>query len=105
MHGIDALWNKPVTVRLQNGLLHTFHSLEDTIDFLENEWPNPYGTHHRRALDLCRAARMRLTSREAAREAFIAACLEACMPLVLTVPAKEPSPALPWSSHALSMGA
>ncbi|UVC12525.1 DUF982 domain-containing protein (plasmid) [Rhizobium sp. TH2] len=84
MLAIDTLWSKPVTVRLQNGLLHTFHSLEDTIDFLENEWPTRFGNHHRRALDLCRAAQKRYVTSEAAREAFISACLEGCMPLVLT---------------------
>jgi hypothetical protein len=82
---IETYWEKPITVRLQNGLEHTFHSLEDSLDFLENEWPTKFGMHHRRALDLCRAAAARMVVTEAAREAFIAACLEANMPLVLTV--------------------
>ena len=64
---------------------NTFHSLEDSLDFLENEWPTKFGMHHRRALDLCRAAARRMVVTEAAREAFIAACLEANMPLVLNI--------------------
>ena len=86
---IEAFWSKSVTVRLRNGLEHTFHSVDDAVDFLENEWPTRFGTHHRRALDLCRAAQRRMTSAEAAREAFISACLEACMPLILQ-PTQKP---------------
>jgi hypothetical protein len=82
---IETYWEKPITVRLQNGLEHTFHSLEDSLDFLENEWPTKFGIHHRRALDLCRAATVRMVATEAAREAFISACLEANMPLVLNL--------------------
>jgi len=82
---IETYWEKPITVRLQNGLEHTFHSLEDSLDFLENEWPTKFGIHHRRALDLCRAATVRMVAIEAAREAFISACLEANMPLVLNL--------------------
>ena len=85
MQVIETYWEKPITVRLQNGLEHTFHSLEDSLDFLENEWPTKFGIHHRRALDLCRAATVRLVATEAAREAFISACLEANMPLVLNL--------------------
>jgi hypothetical protein len=83
MQVVETWWYKPVTVRLQNGLEHTFHSAEDAVDFMENEWPKRFGRHHRRALDLCRAAQRRFVSRDAAREAFISACLEAGMPLVI----------------------
>lgn len=85
MQVIETYWEKPITVRLRNGLEHTFHSLESSLDFLENEWPTKFGIHHRRALDLCRAAANRMIATEAAREALIAACLEANMPLVLNV--------------------
>jgi hypothetical protein len=60
----DTFWAKPLTVRLQTGLTRTFHSVEEAIDFMENEWPTRFGTHHRRASDLFRSARMRLVSRE-----------------------------------------
>ena len=91
MQLVDAPWSKPVITRLHNGLTHTFHTAGEALDFLENEWPVRYGVHHRRALDLCQAARNRMVSREAAREAFIGACLEANMPLVVTAgpPAHE----------------
>jgi hypothetical protein len=85
---VDNVWSKPVTVRLQKGLHRTFHSLESAIDFLEDEWPTRPGRHGTRALNLCRAAQTRLVSRETAREAFIAACIEANLPLVMTAPAR-----------------
>jgi hypothetical protein len=87
---LNTHWSKPVTVRLRNGQPHTFHSIEDAVDFLENDWPARFGTHHRHALEMCRAAQNRLISQEAAREVFIGACLEAWMPLVVT----------PWTRQA-----
>jgi hypothetical protein len=74
---VETYWQKPVVVRLQNGLEHTFLSVEDSLDFLENEWPIRNGRHRHRAIDLCRSAMNRTTSSEVAREAFIAACIEA----------------------------
>lgn len=79
---VETFWSKPVSVRLQNGLDHSFHSVEDTLDFLENEWPNRTGRHFRRATELCRGALNRITPPEVAREAVIAACVEAGLPLV-----------------------
>lgn len=80
---VETLWRMPISVRLHNGLQHTFHSVEDTLDFMENEWPIRYGAHYLRALEFCRAAKMRTASSEAAREVVISACLEANMPLVM----------------------
>jgi len=80
---VETYWRKPISVRLQNGLEHTFHSVQDTLDFLENEWPTKAGPHRDRATVLCRAALNRSGSSEAAREAVISACLEANMPLII----------------------
>jgi hypothetical protein len=63
------------------GLEHTFHSVEDALDFLENEWPTRTGRYRGRAIELCRTALNRIGPLEAAREAMISACLEADMPL------------------------
>jgi hypothetical protein len=76
---VETPWQKPVVVRLQNGLEHTFLSIEDSLDFLENEWPIRNGRHQDRAIDLCRSVLNRMASSEVAREAFIAACMEAGM--------------------------
>ena len=76
-------WNEPVIIRPHNGRPRTFHSVEEAFAFLVREWPEEGSETHRRALDLCRAALGRQTFREAARKAFIAACVEAGMPSVV----------------------
>ncbi|HEY0122204.1 MAG TPA: DUF982 domain-containing protein [Rhizobium sp.] len=69
-----------VDVILPNGLQHSFHSVYDALDFLENEWPLKHGTYHERAISRCRGALQELVSVDTAREAFVDACLEAGMP-------------------------
>ena len=46
----DVRWTRPVKVRLQCGLEHTFTSIYDALDFLENEWPIRHGQHHEQAV-------------------------------------------------------
>ncbi|MDW9355942.1 DUF982 domain-containing protein [Sinorhizobium meliloti] len=83
-------WTIPLTVRLSNGLTHTFASVYEALDFLENEWPLRKGERYERAVRTCRRALNRMTPAAVARESFIAACLEAGMPLVMAPPAREP---------------
>lgn len=83
MNFVGAPWNEPVIIRPHNGRPRTFNSVEEAFDFLHNDWPSERGAHFRRAVDVCRAALGRKTFREAARNAFIAACLEAGMPSVV----------------------
>lgn len=82
----DMPFRAPVNIRLQNGLQHSFHSVYDALDFLEHEWPLRRGERYRRAVAQCRGAVNKLAPVEVAREAFIAACLEAGMPLVMAGP-------------------
>jgi|GEM_PF-759553 len=84
MHIPDLPWRAPVNVRLQCGLERTFLSVYDALDFLENEWPLRRGERYERAVRKCRAALRRLVPKEVAREAFIAACFEAGMPMIMT---------------------
>ena len=86
MHIPDVPWRVPVNVRLQCGLERTFLSVQDALDFLENEWPLRRGERYDRAVRKCRAALKRLVPHEVAREAFIAACFEAGMPMVMAGP-------------------
>lgn len=79
----ETFWLKPVSVRLQDGREHTFISIEESLEFLENEWPLRNGRHQMRAIDLCRSAINRLVSSEVARETFVGACIEANMSPVL----------------------
>ncbi|MCA1439247.1 DUF982 domain-containing protein [Ensifer sp. IC4062] len=75
-------WTTPLTVRLSSGIKHTFNSVYEALDFLENEWPLRNGHHYERAVRTCRGALNRMTPAAIAREAFVAACLEAEMPIV-----------------------
>ena len=83
MNFFGAPWAEPVIIKPRNGRPRTFHSVEEAFDFLYREWPTERGAHYRRALDVCRAALGRKTFREAARKAFVAACVEAGMPSVV----------------------
>jgi hypothetical protein len=76
----------PVNVALPSGLEHSFHSVYDALDFLENEWPLKRGARYDRAVHRCRAALNRLAPVELAREAFVNACLEAGMPMIVAGP-------------------
>jgi hypothetical protein len=76
---IDIPWHQPVCVKLQNGSTRFFRGAYDALDFLENEWPVRKGTHYDNAIRLCGAALTRNASPEVAREAFLAASLEASM--------------------------
>jgi hypothetical protein len=86
MNSQDVLFRSPVRVRLQCGLERTFLSVYDALDYLENEWPLRRGERYKKAVDKCRAALSWFAPVEVAREAFISACLEAGMPLVMTAP-------------------
>ncbi|KGD96361.1 DUF982 domain-containing protein [Rhizobium sp. YS-1r] len=79
----DMPFRAPVTIRLQSGLERSFGSVYDALDFLENEWPLKHGERYQRAVRRCRAALNRMLPTEVAREAFIAACLEAGMPAIM----------------------
>jgi hypothetical protein len=86
MNSQDVLFRAPVRVRLQCGIERTFLSVLDALDFLEAEWPLRRGERYKRAVGKCRAALEWAVPSEVAREAFIAACLEAGMPMVMTSP-------------------
>ncbi|NWJ27472.1 DUF982 domain-containing protein [Rhizobium sp. RM] len=93
MNSQDVLFRVPVRVRLQCGLERTFLSVYDALDLLEHEWPLRHGGRYKRAVETCRGALSWLVPSEVAREAFIAACLEAGMPLVQVGPVSKHSTA------------
>lgn len=82
----DVLWTLPLKATLPSGLERTFDSVYDVSVFLENEWPFTRGEFHDRAVSACRRALNRMTPPTVAREAFIAACLEAGMPAIVAAP-------------------
>jgi hypothetical protein len=77
MHALTINWPIPVVLDLPSGAARIFTSVSDACDFLEREWPGEHGEQYEHALLVTRSASMRLLSPEAAREAFIAACIEA----------------------------
>ena len=77
----DVYFSVPLPVVLSNGVIRTFDSVHDTLDFLENEWPLRQGERYKRACERCQAALHRMTPVAVAREAFISACLEAGLPV------------------------
>jgi hypothetical protein len=83
----EIYFSVPVSVRFLNGLNRTFNGLHDTLDFLEHEWPLRHGERYRLACEKCRAALSRQTPVAIAREAFVAACLEAGLPVQALPPA------------------
>ncbi|WP_426131293.1 DUF982 domain-containing protein [Pararhizobium sp. PWRC1-1] len=76
----DIPWSHRLDVTLRAGMDRTFRSVYEALDFLENEWPLKSGEYYDRAVLACRQALNGLAPSETAREAFIAACLEAGMP-------------------------
>jgi hypothetical protein len=81
----DVIWTKSLRVRPKTGLERSFCSIHDALDYLDNEWPFREGKYHLRAVTACRGALHRIISAEVAREAFIAACLEASMDVALDI--------------------
>jgi hypothetical protein len=77
----DVYFSVPLQVSFSNGMTRSFESVHDTVDFLEREWPLKHGERYKRACEKCRAALYRMTPVAVAREAFVAACLEAGLPV------------------------
>ena len=86
----DFPWTRPVKINLQCGLERSFIGVYDALDFLENEWPLRHGKRYKRAVKTCRDTLNGAIPAVIAREAFIAACLEAGMSAAMA-PAKESS--------------
>ena len=80
----DIPWIQPLKVTLRAGMDRTFGSIYETLDFLENEWPQKRGERYDHAVLTCRQGLNGMAPTELAREAFVAACLEAGMPVVTT---------------------
>jgi hypothetical protein len=79
---LDVRWARPVKVRLQCGLEHSFTSIYDALDFLENEWPIRQGRRYDHAVKRCRRALSGVIPAAIVREDFVAACLEAGLSLI-----------------------
>lgn len=96
----EVYFSVPLNVSFPNGLSRVFEGLHDTVDFLENEWPLRHGERYKRACDKCRAALAKRTPVAIAREAFVAACLEAGLPVRAMPPVWQRTG--PSSPHSMS---
>ncbi|WP_331375079.1 DUF982 domain-containing protein [Sinorhizobium chiapasense] len=75
----ELVWMTPVAVRMKDGTPQVFASVNDALDFLEEDWPINRGKKYNRAVQTCRRALNRMTPVAIAREAFIDACRDAGM--------------------------
>lgn len=75
----ELVWMTPVTVSAREGASQVFASVNDALDFLEEDWAICRGRKYNRAVQTCRSALNRMTPVAIAREAFIDACRDAGM--------------------------
>ncbi len=73
----SAPFRVPVLVRIGHGSSEAVESASDAIHYLQNRWPHERGHHYQQAMRLCKEAAQGLLPTEVAREAFIAAAIEA----------------------------
>lgn len=71
------LWNTPVRVDIGDRFASFVRGPDDAIHFLSVRWPSERGTSYSRAKEICFAAISHRIAVEAAREAFVMACLDA----------------------------
>ncbi|MDK1384841.1 DUF982 domain-containing protein [Sinorhizobium sp. 8-89] len=74
----ELVWMTPVTVRVKDGAPQVFASINDALEFLEEDWVNR-GSKYNRAVQTCRRALNRMTPVAIAREAFLDFCRDAGM--------------------------
>jgi Protein of unknown function (DUF982) len=72
-----CIWDVPVHVRIGSGMTETIDGPEEALNYLMTRWPAERGPHYERANVSCDAAVHRYGSLGEAREAFIAAAIEA----------------------------
>ncbi|CAD7038718.1 hypothetical protein REJC140_00659 [Pseudorhizobium endolithicum] len=75
----DVRWLTPVRVRIGYGFPETIRTPHEALSYLHYRWPAVDGDHYRQAKVLCAEAVEHPGLTEAAREAFLHACIEAKM--------------------------
>ena len=72
-------WSAPVHVRVGHGSSESIFGPEAAVEYLKYRWPARSNQHYLNAMRACTAATDRSESPDFARDAFIAACIEANM--------------------------
>ena len=75
----EARWASPVRVRIGYGFPETIRGPREALSYLDFRWPAVDGGHCCTAKALCAGAMDGHVSLDAAREAFLLACIEAKM--------------------------
>lgn len=73
----DIKWIAPIRISLLDDDETIVEGPVQALALLRDDWPAPGGKHHRTAVQECNAACQALGRSEKAREAFMAAALEA----------------------------
>lgn len=74
---VTCLWQTPVYVRIGYGSSESLHGPNEALVYLANRWPAKRGPYYENAKFACVIAVEQNGSSEIAREAFIAAAIEA----------------------------
>lgn len=72
-----CMWDVPVYVRIGSGMTETIDGPEEALTYLTKRWPAERGRHYEQASVLCEAATEKYGSLDEARDAFVAAAIEA----------------------------
>ncbi|CDZ73512.1 DUF982 domain-containing protein [Neorhizobium galegae] len=70
-------WSTPVAVRIGYGSPEMIENAADALEFLERRWPHERDKQYQAAKQACEGALFHSRSSSIAREAFIAAAIEA----------------------------
>jgi len=70
-------WSTPVVVRIGYGSPELIENAADALELLERRWPHERDKYYLAAKQACEAALFHSRSSSVAREAFIAAAIEA----------------------------
>jgi hypothetical protein len=70
-------WKTPVYVRIGHGASETINGPQQALNYLSMRWPAERGSRYSQAKAVCAGAVDRTVYSEVAREAFIAAAIEA----------------------------
>ncbi|SFB50957.1 Protein of unknown function [Rhizobium sp. NFR07] len=74
---IIYLWQRPVHIQIRHGWPQRIDGPTRALLFMETEWPGPRGYHYHTARAACIGVTEQRCDSEVARDAFIAAAMEA----------------------------
>ncbi|MCD2178142.1 DUF982 domain-containing protein [Rhizobium sp. C1] len=96
----DLKWIAPIRVGVLDDDATVVEGPMQALSLLHDDWPAPGGKHHQTAIQECKLACHELGRSEKAREAFMAAALEAGILIFGRAPArKQRSSVLPRASE------